>query len=154
MVTHICISMTLAFAKEVLQREVLLQFFEKRLDTPAPAVRLTDLLCRHLLRIKYVCNELNGIPAIVSSPDYSATAVCSLHTLLHSDNTRIGPSATAMPEFLLCHGTLYILVIRKLYNLVCDDVFLRTLSLLDDFESGIILQATDKLVAGFIKPFP
>ena len=30
----------------------------------------------------------------------------------------------------------------------------RTLSLLDDFEFGIILQATDKLVAGFIKPFP
>ncbi len=43
---------------------------------------------------------------------------------------RIGPFATTMLKSQLCHGTLYIPVIRKLYNLVCDDVFLRTLSLL------------------------
>ena len=90
---------------------------KERLDTPAPAVRFTNLLCRHLLWIKYVCNELNGILAIVGTSDYSATAVCSLHTLFHGDHARLGSSATTMLEFLLCHGALYILVIRKLYNL-------------------------------------
>ncbi len=59
-----------------------------------------------------------------------------------------------MLQFLVSHGTLDILVVRKLYNLVCDNVFLRTLPLLDDLEFGIVLQTTDKLVTGFIKPFP
>ena len=113
-----------------------------------------DLFCRHLLWVKDIGDKLYGILTVICPTDNPAATVCTLYTLLDCHHTRLRPSATTKAHLFLCQWTLYILIVGELNNLICDDVLLRALTPFDDLELGIVLQAADEPVTGFVKLFP
>ena len=70
-------------AKEVFKRKILLQFLEKALNSPASAVGLTDLFCRHFVLVQYIGNECNSVLPVISTADNPTTAVCAFYVFTY-----------------------------------------------------------------------